>query len=189
MKKLAVIFPGIGYHCDKPLLYYGRMLAKECGYKEYINVSYSYDGGNIRGNEEKMQEAFRALYAQAEAFLGQVEFSRYEDILFLSKSVGTVISSAYARRHKIECRSVLYTPLRQTFMGELTGTGIAFLGTADPWSDIPEVAGMSREKGIPVYIYKGAGHSLEGKDTLENLNILRDAMEKTKAFLTGERRV
>lgn len=21
MKKLAVLFPGIGYHCDKPLLY------------------------------------------------------------------------------------------------------------------------------------------------------------------------
>ena len=24
MKKLAVLFPGIGYHCDKPLLYYSR---------------------------------------------------------------------------------------------------------------------------------------------------------------------
>lgn len=22
--KLAVFFPGIGYHCDKPLLYYSR---------------------------------------------------------------------------------------------------------------------------------------------------------------------
>ena len=26
--KLAVIFPGIGYHTDKPLLYYGKKLAK-----------------------------------------------------------------------------------------------------------------------------------------------------------------
>lgn len=24
MKKIAVYFPGIGYHCDNPLLYYGR---------------------------------------------------------------------------------------------------------------------------------------------------------------------
>lgn len=24
MKKLAVLFPGIGYHCDKPLLYYSK---------------------------------------------------------------------------------------------------------------------------------------------------------------------
>ena len=26
MKKLVVLFPGIGYHCDKPLLYYGLKL-------------------------------------------------------------------------------------------------------------------------------------------------------------------
>ena len=55
--KLAVFFPGIGYHCDKPLLYYSRKLAQECGYEETIALSYTYDGGNIRGNEEKMQQA------------------------------------------------------------------------------------------------------------------------------------
>ena len=52
--KAAVFFPGIGYHCDKPLLYYSRKLAQECGYEETIALSYTYDGGNIRGNEEKM---------------------------------------------------------------------------------------------------------------------------------------
>ena len=48
--KLAVFFPGIGYHCDKPLLYYSRKLAQECGYEETIALSYNYDGGNIRGS-------------------------------------------------------------------------------------------------------------------------------------------
>ena len=64
--KAAVFFPGIGYHCDKPLLYYSRKLAQECGYEETIALSYTYDGGNIRGNEEKMQQAFESLYEQAE---------------------------------------------------------------------------------------------------------------------------
>ena len=27
-KRLAVIFPGIGYHCDKPILYYSRKLSE-----------------------------------------------------------------------------------------------------------------------------------------------------------------
>ncbi len=40
-KKLLVVFPGIGYHCDKPLLYYGRKTAAEAGYDEVINISYS----------------------------------------------------------------------------------------------------------------------------------------------------
>ena len=52
--KAAVFFPGIGYHCDKPLLYYSRKLAQECGYEETIALSYTYDGGNIRGNEENI---------------------------------------------------------------------------------------------------------------------------------------
>ena len=63
-KRLAVIFPGIGYHCDKPLLYYSRKLAKEQGYKEIIPLEYSYTGKNIRGNEKKMQEVFEILYQQ-----------------------------------------------------------------------------------------------------------------------------
>ena len=35
--KLAVLFPGIGYHCDKPILYFARELAKQVGYDEVIN--------------------------------------------------------------------------------------------------------------------------------------------------------
>ena len=35
-KRLAVIFPGIGYHCDKPILYYSRKLAKE---QEYYTIA------------------------------------------------------------------------------------------------------------------------------------------------------
>ena len=40
MKKLACLFPGIGYTCDKPLLYYSwKMLA--AGGWEVIPVTYS----------------------------------------------------------------------------------------------------------------------------------------------------
>ena len=54
-EKLVIIFPGIGYHCDKPLLYYAKKLAKEHGYEEIVSLKYSYTGKNIRGNEKKMQ--------------------------------------------------------------------------------------------------------------------------------------
>ena len=109
--KLAVFFPGIGYHCDKPLLYYAKKLTQQCRYEECISLSYSYDGENIRGNQQKMQQAFEALYAQAEEKLADVDFGKYSEILFISKSVGTIIASAYAQKYKISCRQVLYTPL------------------------------------------------------------------------------
>lgn len=68
--KAAVFFPGIGYHCDKPLLYYSRKLAQECGYEETIALSYTYDGGNIRGNEEKCSRHSKAfMNRQRKVFL------------------------------------------------------------------------------------------------------------------------
>ena len=48
MKKIAIFFPGIGYHCDKPLLYYSRKIVVENGYTECMNLDYKYDGKGIR---------------------------------------------------------------------------------------------------------------------------------------------
>ena len=41
MKKLAVIFPGVGYTCTKPLLYYTASMAAERGY-EIIRLDYGH---------------------------------------------------------------------------------------------------------------------------------------------------
>ena len=40
--KLVVCFPGIGYHCDKPLLYYSRKLAACAGYDHTLLLQYTY---------------------------------------------------------------------------------------------------------------------------------------------------
>ena len=140
--KLAVFFPGIGYHCDKPLLYYAKKLTQQCRYEECISLSYSYDGGNIRGNQQKMQQAFESLYEQAEKSLSVIDFGKYDEILFVAKSVGTIIASAYAEKHSIRCRQILYTPLKYTY-NFAHGEAIAFIGTSDPWSIVSEVQAFS----------------------------------------------
>ena len=43
MNKLAVIFPGVGYHTDKPLLYYSKKLAFQNGY-EIVEGSKRFQG-------------------------------------------------------------------------------------------------------------------------------------------------
>lgn len=141
-EKLVIIFPGIGYHCDKPLLYYAKKLAKEHGYEEIVSLKYSYTGKNIRGNEKKMQEACDILYQQAEKQLELIDFSKYAEVVFISKSVGTVISSSYAQKYKIKCKQILYTPLEQTYKFEHPDA-IAFLGTSDPWSNTASVEKLS----------------------------------------------
>lgn len=201
MSKLAIIFPGIGYTPDKPLLYYGRKLAEKAGY-ECRTVSYDYHGDKrkLRGDPEKMQEVFTELYAQTVQALSGVEFTDHEEVLFLSKSVGTVIAAAYAKKLQKEgneCKAVIrqifYTPLEATFTvtsaeasadAYAPGQAIGFLGTADPWSNPKEVLRLAGQKQVPMYVYEDANHSLETGVVGRDLDNLKDVMENTAEFLS-----
>lgn len=180
--KLAVIFPGIGYHCDKPLLYYARKLVVEYGYDQVISLVYTYDGGNIKGNEEEMKKAFVALYEQATEQLSGISFHEYEEIVFVSKSIGTVIASMYAKEHELCCKQILYTPLAQTFDVDHQDA-IAFIGSKDPWSDVDRVVAMASSQSVPMKVYENANHSLETLDTMNNIQILKDVMDETLEFI------
>ena len=57
--KLAVLFPGIGYTCDKPLLYYAEKLALAYGY-EVKRVVYGNFPSGVKGDREKMKAAFES---------------------------------------------------------------------------------------------------------------------------------
>ena len=122
------------------------------------------------------------LYAQAEAQLSAVDWPQYDDVLFLSKSIGTAVSAAFAQRHGIPCRQILYTPLSLTF-ALAPQNALAFLGTADPWSDASSVAAAARANGTPLCLYENANHSLETGDVLHDLATLQDVMQKTQTFI------
>ena len=63
-KKIAVIFPGVGYHVDKPLLYYSKKLAAQNGY-EIKEVPYGKFPKGVKGSREKMERAFFSALGQA----------------------------------------------------------------------------------------------------------------------------
>lgn len=183
MSKIAVYFPSIGYHCDKPLLYYSRSIAYKLGYEDSRNVIYTYNTENIRGNEEKMKEAYEALFSQAEAELADIAWSEYDDILFISKSIGTIIATSYVKKYGLKgTRHILYTPLAQTYHFTPCNA-VSFIGTVDPWSNIDEIIHLSSENHVPLTTYEGCNHSLECDDTLKNIDILKDVMLRTRDFI------
>ena len=182
MSKSVIYFPGIGYHCDKPLLYYSKSIAEKSGYENSANISYTYNAGNICGNDQKMRAAYEALFIQAEAALADIVWTDYDDVLFISKSIGTIIAASYAEKHGLKnAKHILYTPLAQTFLSA-PGNAIAFIGTADPWSSIDEIRQLAETNHIPLFVYENCNHSLECDDTLKNIAILRDVMLKTLDF-------
>ena len=182
--KLAVLFPGVGYHVDKPLLYYAKDLAASLGY-EYISVEYGKLPDAIKGSKEKMQEAFLCSLKSALALLDAVEWEKYGEITFISKSIGTAVAAETAHRLGLKTRNIYYTPVAETFSFPVQ-QGIAFHGTSDGWVEPPVLKKACEERGIPLYIAEGANHSLETEDTLQNICLLSKIMGKTKAYLSGE---
>ena len=170
-KKIAVLFPGIGYTCDKPLLYYTGKLAVAKEY-ELVKVEYANFPSGIKGNKEKMEEAFRCGLEQAEKILQNICWEEYEDILFVSKSIGTVISSAFARQHQLSVKNILFTPLQQTFLFA-DENGIVFHGTADPWADTKDITEGCKKLNLPLSLTDGGNHSLETGDVLKDLENLQ----------------
>lgn len=181
MKKIACLFPGIGYTCDKPLLYYSWKLLKGLGW-EVLPVAYSGFPDRVKGDREKMRQCARMALEQAEDKLQDIDWGGYGEILFVGKSLGTVACAAYAKRHGLRCRQVLFTPVEDTF--RFAGRGcIAFHGTADPWADTKEIEQSCRHLEIPLYETEGANHSLETGDVEQDIRELRKVMKTVREFI------
>lgn len=184
MKKLAVVFPGVGYHVDKPLLYYSRKLATELGYDvapvEYRDLPVS---GSIRGDADKMRAVFEDALRQSCEILKDVDFTAYDRIVFIGKSVGTVVAGAYAVKMGISPDMLIYTPVEATFgfLNERCGT--VFHGTSDGWVDTDIVKYECDRLKLPLHIIENANHSLETGNVPADILYLHEVMRITRECL------
>ena len=188
-KKIAVLFPGVGYHTDKPLLYYSKKLAKYLGF-EILEVAYPPLPSGIKGSPDKMEEAFLLARAQIEDQLSSIPFARYDSVVFLSKSIGTALAASYAGDHALPAWHVYYTPVAASFpfieAAIIPGDAlhqIAFHGTADSWAETTQIQALAKHINLPLHLIPDADHSLETGDVLKDLDILKEVMTQTFHFL------
>lgn len=183
--KIAVLFPGIGYTCDRPLLYYAGKCAGKAGY-EVLAVPYGDFPGGVRGDREKMEYCFRHALDQAKEILKGIIWSEYEEILFVGKSVGTIVASAYAKEYNLDVRSIVMTPLADTFafLEGKTDNVIVFHGSNDPWAETSLIKQICEEKEYPLILTEGANHSLETGNMMQDLDTLKYTMEKICGMLS-----
>ncbi len=175
MSKIAVIFPGIGYHTDKPLLYYSGKLAAAAGY-EIIKISYpKYDVNLKQATKEQLATFVKMCLEATTETLKDAGLGDAEDVLFISKSIGTVVAAAYAGTG---IRQVYFTPLEETFDYVKKGVGIAFNGTKDNWADYKKVQKLAAEYDIPLTTIEDANHSLETGDAVKDIQNLEKVILK-----------
>lgn len=170
MKKLAVMFPGVGYNMDCPLLYYASFLYEAKGY-EQIHMKY-----NSIFFEPDLSREEKSLRVRAYVWekVKEIDFSVYGEVVFLSKSVGTIEAGFLAEKLGIDVVQIYLTPVPDAFQ-YIKEVDTVVIGTAD--EVYPQCKAYCDEHGIkPLYV-KGANHSLEveGKP-FESLEILKDVM-------------
>lgn len=184
--KLAVLFPGIGYTCDKPLMYYSARLATALGYR-VMPIPYGRFPPKVRGDAEKLRQCFDLAWAQAVEMLAGADLGGFEELLFIGKSIGTTVGCRYLKENRLKARSVLLTPLQETFQ-YVNGPAIAFHGTADPWARTDAIREACRALDIPLFITDDANHSLETGDLERDLQTLCQVMDTTGQWLRAPAR-
>ena len=113
MSKTAVIFPGIGYHCDRPLLYFSTKLAMAAGY-EIIKIEYPFCAVDLLKADRSQLRAFSESCVSAALEQIREKGDPAEgEMLFISKSIGTAIAAACGAALPGKIRHIYFTPLEK----------------------------------------------------------------------------
>ena len=184
MKKTAVIFPGVGYTKDRPLLYYSGKLAVSLGY-ELVHIDFS----GIDWSKEKLkdtdflQEALRICLSRIDATVADPGELAGGDTVFISKSIGTVAACAYAHERSLSVRQLCFSPL-EMIEGYVRQNGaVLFYGDADPFADHKAIERIAAEKNLETVRIAGGNHSLETGDIFTDIENMKLMMERVNREL------
>lgn len=182
--KTAVVFPGMGYTKDRPLLYFGGKLAVRHGY-ELIHLDFSgldWSKEKLKDMDFMMQtlnECLRRTQAAIADKDPQTEF------IFISKSIGTVVAAAYAARNGLNVRHICFSPLEYVGRYIADESGIMFYADADPFAGYEAIEKICDEKKLERFLIHGGNHSLETGDITNDINNLGEIMKAVSVFMDG----
>lgn len=181
-RKLAVFFPGTGYHTDKPLFYYSRKIAAAKGYEALCIIYGELSMAKEKNEAPVWDEVVNAAIIRAKEQLKKVKFQDFDRVVFVSKSIGTAVAASIDREWKLYADHIFYTPVAESFqvMGD---KGIVFHGTKDPLADTAKVTEECKRRNLPLYLTEEGNHSLETGNPVKDISILKGVMEIEEDYL------
>jgi len=173
MRGIVVCFPGARYTCEKPLL-------AGCAAK-YESLGYSVLKTNY-GSLDEFKTAEQALDAIKPLILKQVldiSFMDHDDVVFISKSFGTLVAVWLAEYLDIDARHLFLTPLEEVLPFITVQTTIAaVIGTDDKVLDYNVLRSHCQTNGVKCLVVPGADHRLEFENNPEeNTRILASVLD------------
>lgn len=174
--KLAIIFPGIGYNKDKPLLYYSRKVLLK---NEYEIIDVEYRGLNAENifephnklatkgifanqvSKDRLMQFVKEAESVVKKQLDTIDYTKYDRICFISKSIGSVIGAIYAKQASIKPYHIMITPIEYALQFVDEKDASIFCGTEDPLVNYQNTKEICDEKRLDLYEFKSGNHSLE----------------------------
>ena len=183
-KKLVVLFPGVGYHNDKPLLYYTKKIARNYDY-QIVEVSYEIDAfkSSKDFSPEKVAAALDEAFLQVDNVLKNIDFAQYDRVIFVGKSIGTAIMARYAMTYEIDAEMIVFTPIPETFAFLGACEGLLCHGSADPLCDTDMCEQLCDQMSLTYAIIPNANHSLETGNVQEDIANLGRVMSTVERIL------
>lgn len=185
-KKLAIFFPGRRYGVDCPLLYYSDFICKSAGYHTmYLHYAMHREEKSDATIYEDIQNA----WGYAQEWLKGIDVKEYKDILFVSKSIGTVVASMSQIHLQAQVRNLYFTPLELTlpyFVEKRLNRpedNFVVAGTKDRFLDAERLRKVCESENIKLKQFEGLGHSMETKDIMETIEIIKEIMEEVQTFV------
>lgn len=173
-KKIVVIFPGGNYNADRPLLYYAGFKYEVRGY-EKVAISYNDLVKRDKPLVEYIEEINNSVLIQLEAF----DLSKYDDIVFVSKSLGTVVAGWVEEKLNIKVRHIYLTPIKETlpYIKNAKNIIIVIAGTMDKQLSADVLKEHCIKENISLKQIDRVGHRLEiWGDVDRNIEVLREVV-------------
>jgi predicted alpha/beta-hydrolase family hydrolase len=187
--ELAIVFPGLRYTCDMPLLYYTtRLLVKRGADVLQLHTDYN------RPDFESASPIARAQWIGSDALAGlQAGQSQrsYERLVLVGKSIGTLAmgfllaGGTAPLAATIWLTPLLHQPLLVQAACLCTGPALFAVGEADSTYDANAIHQIQQATRAQVVVLEGANHSLEVpgdlKRSIQHLGTVMEAITRTIA--------
>ncbi|MEC0201797.1 alpha/beta hydrolase [Paenibacillus lautus] len=164
--KLVVLFPGKNYPCDKPSLHFAGTSALQSGF-DLMVLEYGYQAARTNLDVNDLQRVIDESRESVQRIIG-----KYNQVVFISKSLGTIVAGEVHGKLEIPIKHLFLTPIKDTIHYINKFNGLVVYGTKDEVFNRELADQINLDKVREVIEFPNANHSLETNNVEESMKIL-----------------
>ncbi|MGG4345701.1 alpha/beta hydrolase [Paenibacillus lautus] len=176
--KLVVLFPGKNYPCDKPSLHFAGTSAIQSGF-DLLVLEYGYQAARTNLDINDLQRVIEDSQESVQRIIG-----KYNQVVFISKSLGTIIAGEVHEKLDIPVKHLFLTPIKDTIHYINKFNGLVVYGTKDEVFNNELANQINIDKVRKVIEIPNANHGLETNNVEESIEILSKLVRIYMDFLS-----